>query len=456
MPSLQALPYPFDFRGRRAVVMGLGAFGGGLGAAKWLAQQGARVLVTDTSPAKKLAEPMAKLADLPIEYRLGEHRETDFAQADLVVVNPAVAWMTSPYVQAAITAGVPLTTEINLLIQRLTCPVIGITGSVGKSTTTALIHAALTAGLAHQTGRKVWLGGNIGRSLLDDLPQIAADHIAVLELSSFMLEMIAWLHWSPQVAVVTNLVPNHLDRHGGMVEYAAAKQFILRYQRAEDVAFLNGDDAEVATWGQYTPAQKQFWHLTGETFPMEMPGQHNQSNARAALAVLATVPGVNMTAAATAISTYPGLPHRLQRVHTHTLNGRKVGFYNDSKATTCESSLTAVEAFASGTAIFIVGGYDKHIDLSPFSRALGEHAAAVLTIGATGPMLAEQIRAANPQAVVHEAENLPNACAQLATLLRQLPQATEVVLSPACASWGQFVNYEKRGELFTQLVQAIT
>jgi len=229
-----------QFAGKRVTVMGLGRFGGGVGVARWLAGQGARVLVTDAKSASDLAEPLADIQDLidagQITTRLGEHRETDFVEADLVIANPAVPepW-SNKYLDAAASAGVSVDTEIGLLIARLPgrARTLAVTGTVGKSTTTAMIAHAL-----RQTGRRVALGGNIGISLLPTLP-IDAETWVVLELSSFMLYWLGRTHkWSPAIAVVTNIGDNHIDWHGTVDHYVQSKQELLAHQQPGDVAIL--------------------------------------------------------------------------------------------------------------------------------------------------------------------------------------------------------------------------
>jgi UDP-N-acetylmuramoylalanine--D-glutamate ligase len=221
--------------------MGLGRFGGGIGVTRYLARAGAKVTVSDQAPAKELAESVAALEGLDVTLHLGGHEQADIVGCELMVVNPAVAF-DSPHLAAARNAGVRLTTEINLFLERSPAPVVGITGSAGKSTTTAMTGAVLASrGSVH-------VGGNIGGSLLEELDRIRPDHVVVMELSSFQLAYLPLLGRSPHVAVVTNLHPNHLDRHRDLAEYAEAKKNIFRFQGPEDVLVLNRDDTVVAGW----------------------------------------------------------------------------------------------------------------------------------------------------------------------------------------------------------------
>ena len=272
-------------KNKRVVVMGLGRFGGGLGATQFLVRQGASVFVTDLLPAEKLADSLTKLDGLPVEYRLGEHRVTDFTRADLVVVNPAVNPHGNPYLESAKIAGVPLTTEIGLFINhRCIGPgrlrTIGVTGTAGKSTTTSMIGHILQKRPADRSTRrtKVWVGGNLGGSLLDHIDDIGPDDWIVLELSSFMLETLT--DWSPHIAVVTNITDNHLDRHGTLDAYIKAKQTLLHHQHHNDRAILGPllDDWRFCTSALCVIEDEPL------DIPLNMPGRHNRLNATLAIA----------------------------------------------------------------------------------------------------------------------------------------------------------------------------
>ncbi len=447
-----------NLRSRRVVVMGLGRFGGGVGVARWLAQQGAMVTVTDQEPAEKLEASMAQLAGLNITFQLGGHDPDILNACDLLVVNPAVDKARSGFFQAVVKSNVPRTTEINLFLQRCNAKVIGVTGSVGKSTTTAMIQLAMAAALKESGSRGTcFLGGNIGRSLLGDLERIKPDDVVVLELSSFMLEDFPWIHFSPHIAVVTNLAGNHLDRHGTLESYAAAKQNILRFQTADDIAILNGDDPVVRQWAALTRGRVRFYSTQNvREIELAVPGRHNQSNARAALAVVAAAGMEAHTAAVLkALAEFSGLPHRLQLVHTGTTGVR---WFNDSKATTPEAAMTGLAAMDRGQFICVVGGYDKHADMTAFCRQLAALAGGVIGIGATGQALVSgAIAAGLPQDHCVYAETLDAAMVMADQWIggndTTRHQFNAVLLSPACASYGQFTNYEQRGERFAALAR---
>jgi len=436
-----------DVAGKRVTVLGLGRFGGGVGVAKWLCSQGARVTVSDMAPAEKLAESVAALAGLDITLHLGGQRPGDFTTPDLLVVSPAVPPQAEPLKLAA-AAGVPRTTEINLFIARCPAAIVGITGSVGKSTTTAMLGAALAANLpAH-------VGGNIGRSLLSELGQIRPDHAVVLELSSFQLDELPEIGISPHVALVTNLLPNHLDRHGTMETYARAKKNIFRFQRPGDVLVLNAADEPTRGWAREAApgVRVEYFDPAGEPFDLSAVGEHNQANAQAAWAAARQF-GVTREQAAAALKTFGGLEHRLQFVAE--IGG--VRYFNDSKCTTPEGAIVALGSFPARSAVMIVGGYDKHVSLDALGAALAEKAKAVVTVGATAGAIASAVKAAidagrgaADRPPVIAAESFEQAMA----LARQAARPGDaVVLSPACASYDMFDNYERRGLRFVELVK---
>lgn len=433
-----------EFAGQRITVMGLGRFGGGVGVTRFLAERGADVLVTDLDAEDKLAESLGAIRDLVdsgrVRLRLGGHNVSDFTTCDLVVANPAVPrpWE-NRFLRAAGAAGIPVTTEIRLLVDSLPTRdrVVGITGSAGKSTTSAMIAHAL-----ERLGERVHLGGNIGGSLLGRT--IGTHDWVVLELSSFQLH---WLGqgpaWSPRVAVITNITPNHLDWHGDMEHYRACKLTMARRDGPRDVAVLGEG---VAYAGGRRVVRVQAADQRGR---LSVPGEHNRANARAAvLAVAAALEKENNSDFARrveeSLADFAGLPHRL------CLIGERDGvrYFDDSKSTTPESTLLALGAFGAEVARvhLIAGGYDKGMDLTPIAQRAGS-LAGLYCIGATGPGLASL--AAGAEAVF--------ACGTLEKAVeharRRAKPGEVVLLSPGCASWDQFVNYEARGKAFAAVVQ---
>lgn len=444
---LRAVP---DLRGRRVLVMGLGLFGGGAGAARWLVEQGARVVVTDLKRESELRETVESLQGLDIEWRLGGHRENDFRNAELVLVSPAVP-SGSPWLRFA----AALETEINLFFKLCRSRrLIGVTGSNGKTTTCALIHAAIPGSR---------LGGNFGGSLLGEVASIGPDDPVVLELSSFQLERLGMIERSPQIAVVTNLTPNHLDRHADIREYAEAKRQIVAHQRPWDVKILNADDVVVSGFqgpgktltfglrrdGVDARYDSDSIQIRGERLDIRrrrLPGLFNAANmAAAALAVWAAQKGRLSLPVETALNGFGGVEHRLEFV----AEVAGVRFYNDSIATNPESTVAALEALP-GPLLLILGGYDKRLPFDALGRAARERGGIKFAalFGQTASALDAALEGV-PRETVSDLDAAVRAC-----LARARP-GDAVVLSPACASFGMFRNFAERGARFKSIVRSL-
>ncbi len=431
-----------NWNNKRVVVMGLGRFGGGLGVTRWLCRQGAGVTVTDLADAEGLTESVAQLADLDVTIHLGGHDPADLDDCELLVVNPAVPDR-APFLAEARRRGVPITTEINLFLTRCPARLVGITGSVGKSTVAAMTAAILaTKFVTH-------LGGNIGRSLLADLANdtIAPTDVVVLELSSFQLERIAETGVAPHVSLVTNLLPNHLDWHGTMEAYANAKKNIFRFQEDDGLLIVNADDPEVATWADEAPGVTDAFSDNAAPFELAVPGPHNQLNAQAAWAIGRAM-GVERGAAAAALRTFKGLPNRLALVAERA----GVRYFDDSKATTPTGAIVALNSFPAGQIVAIVGGYDKGVSLAELCEVLARRCKTIVTTGQVGPQIAAGVRVI-PSAVsgpgIVETETFDDA---VAAAMAAASAGDAVLLSPACASYGQFNNYIQRGQRFIDLI----
>ena len=461
-----------DYRGKRVTIMGLGLFGGGVGAARYFAKQGAAVTVTDTRPESDLKPSIQALEGLPIRYVLGGHNIEDFRTADVVLVNPGVP-ADSPLVVMARGAGAQIEHSINLLF-KLTPqnPKIGITGSNGKSTTTALVGEMMSL-----FDTRTLVGGNIGKCLLSETEKLPAGVPMVIELSSFMLEGLAELRQSPHVSIVTNLSPNHLDRHVTMEAYTAAKRNIVAFQKSTDFAILNYDDPALRSWGKQASGRVAWFSvktepegdsafLDGEKLvvrlgdveevvalrqALRLPGQHNVANALAA-SIAALAAGVKPWQIAEALATFIGLPHRLEMV---ARSAYSVTYYNDSIATTPESAICALLSF-DGPITLIAGGYDKGSPFDELGQAIAKKARRLILLGTTAPKIEEAVRRAAQEIMrgpsIHRARDLEHAAKLAAS--GALPGEV-VLLSPACASYDMFRNFQERGEQFRALAKRL-
>ncbi len=445
-------------KGKKVVVMGLGRFGGGLDSAEFAAKKGAGVLVTDLASADQLAESVRRLqkscVGCDIELRLGEHRESDFGQADLVIANPAIA-PDNKFIQHARNHGAAITSRVALFFELCPAPIVGITGSNGKSTTTALTGHILRAGSGGDY-RNVWVGGNIGNeALLTIAERITSDDVVVLELSSFQIEQLAQAGKAPKIALLTNLTPDHLDRYGTFERYCAAKEHLFRLQQPEAsnpaVSIFNGEDEIAAGWfTKYDgePGRKCIKYSAADVNSRirqnyRLVGTANLSNLAAAVAIVSQM-GVTDETIAACLRRFRGLSHRLEFVEE--VHG--VHWYNDSKATTPLSAIAALEGFDEPV-IIIAGGSDKNIGFEEFGRKISQKAKCAILIGQTADKIAEAIQCGG-RTDIHRAESLEEA---VITAKRLATRGEVVLMSPACASFDMFENYERRGELFCTLVR---
>ncbi|MBN1395129.1 MAG: UDP-N-acetylmuramoyl-L-alanine--D-glutamate ligase [Pirellulales bacterium] len=436
-----------DYRNRRATIMGLGRFGGGAAAARWLAGQGAAVTVTDLADKTTLADSMASLADVPIaKIHLGGHREEDFLDADLVVVNPAVR-PNSPWLELARRAGATLRTEIELFMENCPARIIGVTGSNGKSTTAAMIAEILRA-----SNRRTFLGGNIGGSLLGQLPAIGRGDWVVLELSSFQLHYLSPEAKPPHIAVLTSCTPNHLDWHGDFADYAAAKRRIFANQTPGDFAVLNTLDAEVASWQSLVrgrllvvpPSPSAPLPFAGEGSNLSVPGEHNRLNASLAAAA-AKAAGCEDGEIRSGLRRFNGLPMRLELIAE--VDGRC--FYNDSASTTPESTVAALRSFDAPVWL-LAGGADKGCDFRPLAEEIVRRARGAAFFGGAGRKLHDLVANADRAFPRCNVETLDEA---LQWCWDRSGSDETVLFSPGCASTDQFVNYKHRGERFADAVE---
>ncbi len=455
------MPRRYDFTGRKVTIVGLGREGTAL--AEFFGRRGADVTVSDNRPEDQLGPNIDRLHGLRVRYSLGENRTEDLLQADEVYLSPGLP-PGLPAVEAARAAGIPIRSETQLFFELCPAPIVGVTGSSGKSTTTSLIGHILEA-----DGRHVIVGGNIGRTVIDRLGEVTRDSWVVMELSSFQLER---LTQSPHIAVITNLTPNHLDVHGTMDAYREAKRQILAWQNALDFAVLNRDDPGSepyreavkarlvefsrrdavglgafvyadAIWIRSTTDQR--WILDVREIPLR--GSHNVDNVLAAVAATAIGCGVRDERIADAIRSFKALPHRLELVRT--VDG--VRYINDSIATSPERTLAALRAIREPI-VLLLGGRDKKLPVGELVAEASERCRAVITFGEAGPMFEQAFR---EHGVVSGVERVDRLAAAVQRAAATAEPGDVVLLSPACTSFDEFRDFEARGESFRRLVEEL-
>ena len=447
-----------EVRNKRVLVVGLGRSGQAV--ALCLREQGAVVTVTDTKPPCSFAPLLPELMAKRIGLELGSQRQELFLSHHLVVVSPGVPW-NLPQLEAARGRGIPVIPEVEVASWFLHDPIVGITGSNGKTTTTALLGKMLEA-----SGFPTFVGGNIGVPLSSAVGRLSAGAVVVAELSSFQLEAVQ--EFRPHVAVLLNLSPNHLDRHPSLEAYAQAKRQIFRNQRAEDYAVLNADDPWVRSLGPTLVSRKVFFsrylaipnglfvsnghvvyrrgHLERvlfETREVGLRGAFNMEDVLAASAA-ACVLGADFDAIRRAVREFKGVEHRLEYVRT--VDG--VEFYNNSKATSVDATLKSLEAFERGVHL-IMGGKDKGAPYAPLLPLLKDRVRDVLLIGAAADRIAQELAGAVELVRVGILES-----AVREAFLRARP-GDVVLLAPACSSFDQFQDYEERGRKFKEFVERL-
>lgn len=476
------------FNDKRVLVMGLGRFGGGVDVVKFAHKTGAKVTVTDLSPPEKLPDSINYLKDLKgIDFHLGKHIKEDFEAADVIIANPAVR-PDNEFLQVARKNKKIITSQIEIFFQLCPAKIIGITGSNGKSTTAALTAHLLKAAsdeLRATRYGKIYLTGNIGNQpMLCLLENIETSNLVVLEISSFQLEQLAQIKKAPHISLLTNLTPNHLDRHKTFENYCDTKETIFKHQKLDEknpaVSVFAAEDEIADRW--YEKYKKQAGRICFKFSAdavtndikncFKLPGRANLSNLAAALAIVKYF-GVTDEQLKPAVSTFKTLPHRLRLVAEK--NG--VRWYNDSKATTPESAIAALQSFDEPI-ILIAGGYDKNISFDELGVEIARKAKAAILIGRTAPKIETAVKNAQKylapsftggsrdkryktrpkrsQRIRNTKIQFANSLQQAVNLANQLAQPGDIVLlSPACASYDMFDNYRQRGSKFTRLVSKL-
>jgi UDP-N-acetylmuramoylalanine--D-glutamate ligase len=420
-----AVPSPGD----RALLVGAGL--SSLSVARFLTGRGVEVRICDMRPADELVQLVSRLPP-EAELVLGGYDETVLEGCVAVYASPGVPW-DSELLEAARARRLPVSSEIDLFFKLCPAPIVGVTGTNGKTTTTALLGSVLGQG-----ERPVMVGGNIGDTVLDRLGEVTPEHWVVLELSSFQLESCA--EPRAEIAVILNVTPDHLDRHGSMDSYVAAKARLLRFQRPGDDAVLNGEDPICRELAALTPGRVTWFDRHRPVPPMPVPGRHNQLNALAAAAV-GRIAGLSDAAIEAGVRSFKGVEHRLELVGEWD----GVRWYNDSKATNPDAALVGVRAFPGVPVVLIAGGYGGGLDAERWLAAIRELTVAVVLIGASAEQLAQNL-AGHP---VEKAASIEEAVAKAAGLA---PPGGVVLLSPGYKSFDMFRTYEERGRRFKAAV----
>ncbi len=471
-----------DWNGKRVTI--LGGARQGQAAARWLVRHGARVTVNDRRTAGQMAAARSALADTPVIWALGSHPLGILDTTDVLCLSGGVP-LDNPIVVEAARRGIPLTNDTQVFMETVPCPTIGITGSAGKTTTTTLVgemakrtvdnrpRTEKTSSTVHRPS-SVFIGGNIGDPLLNYVDDMKPDDLAILEISSFQLEQMTL---SPNVAAVLNITPNHLDRHGSMEAYTAAKRRILEFQRKDDTAVLCRDDA--GSWAERKSVHGRLvsfgfsplpdgqdgafltdgiLHLRqrGVNIPLlhrdqvQLRGEHNVMNVLAAFAI-GYAAGLPLDAMREAAEDFRAVAHRLEFVRE--VNGVK--WYNDSIATAPERTMAAVRSF-SEPIVLLLGGRDKDLPWEELAALVHERVERVVLFGEA----AKKIAAALGKPVEGQRPYTLERCQGLEEAVQAAARVTEpgqvVLLSPGGASFDQFRDFEERGEAFRKWVAELS
>ncbi len=440
-------PRKINLRGKKITVMGLGLHGGGVGVVKFLAQQGAKILVTDLKTKKELKASLNKLAYLKnsgqVKYILGKHRTGDFKNADLIIKNPGVP-KDSKYLKIARKNKIPIETDIGLFFEL--CPskkIIGVTGTKGKSTTATLIADLL------KTKYKVVLAGNIRTSVLEELPKIHKNTIVVLELSSWQLEDLRFHKISPHIAVVTNIMQDHLNRYQKMQDYIEAKKLIFKFQKSNDYLILNHDDKIVKKFAKKAKA-KVIYYSKKQTRKYlnytKIAGKHNLSNLSAAITV-AKLCKISIFSIKKVLKKFRGMKGRLELVKE--MNGVK--YYNDTTATTPEATIAALKSLPKNKIILIAGGADKNLDFKNLAKKIIDRVKLLILLpGTATEKIEKEIKIQNTKYKIQEAKNMKDAVKKAK---KTATKNNFVLLSPGCASFGLFKHEFDRGKQFVRCIK---
>ncbi|MFA6410358.1 MAG: UDP-N-acetylmuramoyl-L-alanine--D-glutamate ligase [Candidatus Buchananbacteria bacterium] len=465
-----------SFKNKRVTVMGLGLHGGGVASVNWLVKHGAIVTVTDLKSAKELESSLKKIKNLKAcRLVLGKHQTSDFKNADLIVQNPGVP-KNSQYLKIASKFGVLIENEASLFFKNCPAKIIGITGTRGKSTTSTLIYKMLQQSNLKKVA-KVWLAGLPQQPMMAILDKIKKNDLVVLELSSWQLEVLGNQKLSPQIAVVTNIYPDHLNRYSGMNEYIEAKKNIFKFQTKIDFTILNFDNLATKKMGGQVLGQR-FWfskkffadqngsfikndyiyfRRNGKTVKLinknatKLKGEHNLENILAAVLV-AEIFKVSGSQIKIALNNFLGLPGRIELIKK--IKG--VEYINDTTATTPDGTMAALKALLPKKIILIAGGTSKNIPNFKY-QALAEVIkkncqAIILLPGLGSDQILKSLKQIGFKKILIKAPDMPKAVRIAASLAKK---DDVVLLSPACASFNLFINEYDRGDQFVTAVSKL-
>lgn len=454
-----------NWNGKHLVI--LGAARQGLALAKYIVRQGAQVTITDQKDDNELQVVKQNFQEKGIKWALGGHALELLEHADAVAVSGGVP-LEIPFIQEALRRDIPLTNDSQIFLELVPCPVIGITGSAGKTTTTILVGKMAEFALGEES---TWVGGNIGNPLISDVERMQQEHLAVVELSSFQLEL---MDLSPDIACVLNITPNHLDRHGTLQAYSKAKARILNFQDGSGIAILNRDDpgswalkdkvqGRLITFGCQKPGEQgqgayleddwiKYWDgfETWELVPLssiQLRGEHNRLNVLAACAI-AMAAGLPVDAIRKGAAALTGVEHRLEYIR----NWGGADWFNDSKATTPQGAIAAIKSFHEPL-VLLAGGRDKKLPWGEFARLVLDRVRAVVCFGEAADLIENALQKARREGEdlppIHKCQGVQEAVVAAADMIQE---GDVVLLSPGGTSFDEFIDFEQRGEMFRKWV----
>ncbi len=461
------------FKDKKVTIMGLGLHGGGVGVTIFFCKQGAKVIVTDIKSAKYLQESIQKLKGFNVKYILGNHRIKDFIDTDLIIKNPAVP-KNSPYLKFATQYGIPIETDISIFFKLSKAPIIGITGTKGKSTVATLLYLLLKSKYPDTI-----LAGNIGISPLEYLSKITKKSKVVLELSSFSLED---LKKSPKISVITTIFPDHLNRYKSFKDYVATKQIIFEYQKKTDILILNHDNLQTRKFSSVALSQVYFYsnrilpkkiklnsfacfvknnkiffdkekNSIYDIKDLKLKGKDNLSNILAALSVakILKVPSKNIHKV---LEDFKGISWRQELIRTI----KEIRYFNDTTATTPQSTITAIrtitQRFRNSKVILIAGGQNKNLDYKSLAKTIKTKVDSLILLpGTASKKIKKELRALKSQVKIYPVNSMKMAVNKAS---RKAEEKDIVLLSPGAASFNLFKNEFDRGEQFNEEVKKTT